>query len=180
MFGSDSDWREAVECLEPLLPDTSAAPEAWESATAPLWTRPTTLVLYGPSTRVGAIDIESKFAEAALGHVQLADYRNFAHGRHHWLAKRSETSAVLAFISDADRALAERTLNLLPADVPQARVSFDGGPSAAALASLLAALRITGWAGAGRGIDPGRPGVPEFGRKLYHLPLPAERRPAVV
>ena len=149
-----------------------------ETATAPLWTRPTTLVLYGPSTRIGAVDLESKFTEAALGHLQLADYRNFAHGRHHWLAKRSETSAVLAFITDADCALAERTLNLIPADVPQARIAFDGGPSAVALASLLAALRFTGWAGISRGIDPGRPGVPEFGRKLYRLPLPRPRRVA--
>ena len=178
VFGSSSDWQDTVDCLEPLLPSTSAALDAWESATAPLWARSTTLVLYGPSTRIGAIDIESKFTEAALGHIQLADYRNFAHGRHHWLAKRSETSAVLAFISDADCALAERTLDLLPANVPQARISFDGGPSAAALTSLLAALRITGWAGISRGIDPGRPGVPEFGRKLYHLPHPPFRRVA--
>jgi hydroxymethylpyrimidine pyrophosphatase-like HAD family hydrolase len=43
------------------------------------------------------------------------------------------------------------------------------------LLSLIAALRITGWAGAAHGVDPGRPGVPEFGRKLYHLPPPKER-----
>ena len=177
-FGSDTDWQDTVDCLEPLLPNTTVTLEAWEAATAPLWTRPTTLVLYGPSTRIGAADLESKFTEAALGHLQLADYRNFAHGRHHWLAKRSGTSAVLAFITDADRALAERTLDLIPADIPQARIAFDGGPSAAALASLLAALRITGWAGISRGIDPGRPGVPDFGRKLYHLPLPRPRRVA--
>ena len=177
-FGSETDWQDTVDCLDPLLPNTAAALVAWETATAPLWTRPTTLVLYGPSTRIGAIDLESKFTEAALGHLQLADYRNFAHGRHHWLAKRSETNAVLAFITDADRALAERTLDLIPADVPQARIAFDGGPSAAALASLLAALRITGWAGTTRGIDPGRPGVPDFGRKLYRLPLPRPRQAA--
>ena len=177
-FGSETDWQDTVDCLDPLLPNTAAALVAWETATAPLWTRPTILVLYGPSTRIGAVDLESKFTEAALGHLQLADYRNFAHGRHHWLAKRSETSAVLAFITDADRALAERTLDLIPADVPQARIAFDGGPSAAALASLLAALRLTGWAGISRGIDPGRPGVPEFGRKLYRLPLRRPRRVA--
>ena len=68
---------------------------SWEAATAPIWTRPTTLVLHGPSTRIGAVDLESKFTEAALGHLQLADYRNFAHGRHNWLAKRGETSSVL-------------------------------------------------------------------------------------
>ena len=175
-FGSDADWQDVVDHLKPLLPDTADALEAWETATEPLWTRSTTLVLHGPSTRIGAIDLESKFTEAALGHLQIADYRNFAHGRHHWLAKRDETSAVLAFITGADRALAERTLDLIPASVPQARLVFGGGPSAVALTSLLAALRITGWAGRTRGIDPGRPGVPEFGRKLYHLRLPRSRR----
>ena len=175
-FGSDADWEDVVDHLKPLLRDTAAAPEAWEAATEPLWTRSTTLVLHGPSSRIGAIDLESKFTEAALGHLQIADYRNFAHGRHHWLAKRSETSAVLAFITGTDRALAERTLDLIPAGVSQARIVFDGGPSAVALASLLAALRITGWAGRTRGIDPGRPGVPEFGRKLYNLRLPRPRR----
>ena len=175
-FGSGTDWKDTVDRLAPLLEVTAGASEAWEQATARLWTRPTTLVLHGPRTRVGAIDLESKFTEAALGHVQLADYRNFAHGRHHWLAKRSETSAVLALITDADRVLAERTLDLLPMDVPQARIAFDGSANAVTLASLLAALRITGWAGISRGIDPGRPSVPKFGRKLYHLPLPRPQR----
>ena len=178
VFGSGTDWQNTVDCLEPLLPDTASDSKSWEVATVPLWSRPTTLVLYGTSTRVGAIDLESKFTEAALGNLQIADYRNFAHGRHHWLAKRSEASAVLAFITEADRALAERTLDLIPAEVPQARITFEGGPNATALASLIAALRITGWAGMHRGIDPGRPGVPEFGRKLYHLPLPRPRRVA--
>lgn len=177
-FGSDADWPDAIACMKRLLRDTSGALQSWESDTIPLWTRSTTLVLHGPSTRIGAIDLESKFTEAALGHLQLADYRNFAHGRHHWLAKRGETSAVLAFVTDADRAIAERTLDLIPKDVPQARILFDGGPSAVALASLLAALRITGWAGRTRGIDPGRPGVPEFGRKIYDLRLPRALRVA--
>jgi hypothetical protein len=132
-------------------------------------------VLHGPTTRIGAIDLESKFTEAALGNLQIADYRNFAHGRHHWLAKRGNSSAVLAFITDGDRSLAERTLALIPPDIPQARLTFAGNATTATLAALIAALRITGWAGTARGIDPGRPGVPEFGRKLYSLPLP---RPA--
>ena len=175
-FDSEAGWREVVNCLEPLLSDSVIGLEAWETATGPLWMRPTLLVLHGPSTQIGAVDLESKFTEAALGHLQLADYRNFAHGRHHWLAKHNETSAVLAFITDADRSLAERTLALVPADIPQARIAFNGGSSAVALASLLAALRITEWAGIARGIDPGRPGVPRFGRKLYHLSFPRRRR----
>jgi hypothetical protein len=171
-FNGEADWASAVESLTPLLTVGSEHIASWEMVTAPLWSRPTTLVLHGPDTRIGAIDLESKFTEAAIGNLQIADYRNFAHGRHHWLAKRDEVSAVLAFVSDKDRALAERTLALIPTYIPQARIEVAGPPVAAALASLVAALRVTGWAGAARGIDPGRPGVPEFGRKLYHLPLP--------
>lgn len=146
--------------------------QAWQTLTNPLWSRSTTLVLHGSTTRIGAIDLESKFTEAAVGNLQIADYRNFAHGRHHWLAKRPGESAVLAFVSEADKELAERTLKLIPNNIPQVSLFISGPPETALLVSLVAALRITGWAGQARGIDPGRPGVPQFGRKLYRLPLP--------
>ncbi|UTP39795.1 HAD hydrolase family protein [Phenylobacterium sp. LH3H17] len=165
-------WEQAVAEVEPLLIDGAEPISAWARDTSPLWERPTTLILHGSTTRIGAVDLESKFTEAALGNLHLADYRNFAHGRHHWLAKRGEHTAIIAFLSDEDRALAERTLALIPQDIPQARLELPGSPAAASIASLIAALRITGWAGVARGIDPGRPGVPEFGRKLYNLPLP--------
>jgi hypothetical protein len=175
-FDTPQTWDDTVAGVRNATQDVSTS--SWEAATRTLWTRPTTLVLYSPVTRIGAIDLESKFTEAALGNLQLADYRNFAHGRHHWLAKRGDISAVLAFITDADRKLAERTLALIPPNIPQTQLFFPGNTTAAALLSLLAALRITGWAGTARGIDPGRPGVPDFGRKLYHLPLPRSAAPA--
>ncbi len=171
-FAADDQWQTAAEIVQRALDARSDTIETWEAEITPLWSRPTTLVLHGASTRVGAVDLESKFTEAALGNLQLADYRNFAHGRHHWLAKRGEISGVLALITDADRALAERTLDLIPSDIPQARLSLPGSQTATALLSLVAALRICGWVGVARGIDPGRPGVPDFGRKLYNLPLP--------
>ncbi|MGR4866725.1 HAD hydrolase family protein [Caulobacter sp. LARHSG274] len=164
-------WAATAEELRPFLDEKSETVARWQEATAPLWSRPTTLVLHGASSRIGAIDLESKFTEAALGNLQLADYRNFAHGRHHWLAKRGSETAILAFLTDEDRTLAERTLALVPSDIPLARIDLPGPSPAAALGSLVGALRITGWAGEARGIDPGRPGVPLFGRKLYNLPL---------
>ncbi|HZV08026.1 MAG TPA: hypothetical protein VE999_23280 [Gemmataceae bacterium] len=172
VFGDADQWADAMKLVRDAIDEHSAAATSWETATNALWSRSTTIVLHGPSTRVGAIDLESKFTEAALGNLQLADYRNFAHGRHHWLAKRGDSSAVLAFVTGADVGLAERTLALIPPDIPQARLDFSGEPTATAILSLLAAIRIAGWAGIARGVDPGRPGVPEFGRKLYSLPLP--------
>ena len=170
-FDTKEHWEETKGLVRAVVSESSEAGEVWHRQTMPLWERPTTLVLHGPSTRVGAIDLESKFTEAALGNIQFADYRNFAHGRHHWLAKRGHTTSILAFITDADKALAERTLDLLPPEIPQARLTLQGNLSTTPLLSLVAALWISGWAGSSRGIDPGRPGVPDFGRKLYKLAL---------
>lgn len=173
---ANREWDRAVVVIDQLLSEKSDAVAFWRKETEKLWSRGTTLLIHGPATKVGAIDLESKFTEAALGNVQLADYRNFAHGRHHWLAKRGAISGVLALVSDHDRALAERTLNLIPTDIPKAVLDFPGSPITAMISSLLAALRITEWAGMAVNIDPGRPGVPDFGRRLYNLPLPRVRK----
>lgn len=165
LLGGDSDFSRVAEAASV----TSPLAEEWRTASAPLWGRDTTVVLHGSTSALGAIDLESKFTEAAIGHLQIADFRNFAHGRHHWLAKRGERSGLVALVGDADWDIAERTLRLLPPDIPVARISIPGSPMQASLMSLLAALRLTDWAGQARGIDPGDPGVPDFGRRIYHL-----------
>ena len=136
-YDNGADWNNVVENVEPLLPGTSEIVMAWKQSTAQLWERPTTLVLHGPTTRIGAIHLESNFTEAALGNLQFTDYRNFAHGRHHWLAKRGHDSAVLAFVSSDDRILADRTLSLIPPEIPTSRIEFEGSPAALALGSLV-------------------------------------------
>ena len=37
-FGSDTDWQDTVDCLEPLLSNSTATLGTWEAATVPLWT----------------------------------------------------------------------------------------------------------------------------------------------
>jgi fructoselysine-6-P-deglycase FrlB-like protein len=136
---------------------------------SPLWRQETISVLYGPSAHSAAIDMESKFTEAALGAVQIADYRNFAHGRHHWLAKHGRTTGVLAFVTEDDREISNKTLRLIPSGIPVVRIDIPHGGLRAGLASLITVLYLTGVAGRARGIDPGRPGVPPFGSKIYRL-----------
>ncbi len=143
--------------------------ESLAEQSAALWARENLVVLYPPEAEAGAIDIESKFTEAALGNVQIADYRHFAHGRHHWLAKRGQLSAVLGFVTPRFRQLARRTLGCLPKHIPLMLVELPKDPFESALSSVLAAIVLAGCAGKSRGIDPGRPGVPGFGRKIYHL-----------
>ena len=143
--------------------------EETERVCRPLWERQTLVVLYGPTCHAAAVDLESKFSEAALGTVQLADFRNFAHGRHHWLAKRGGETAVLALVSDEDRELAAAMLALLPKGIPVVRLAVPGAGIAAGLSALVRVFLVAGSAGKARGIDPGDPGVPPFGRKIYHF-----------
>ncbi len=134
-----------------------------------LWPRSTILVLHGALTHAAAIDLESKFMEAALGNLHIADYRNFAHGRHYWLARQGDTTAILALVAEEDRDIANRTLRLIPTTVPVARIDVPRRGMEASLAALVLVLRIVHLAGMARNADPGRPGVPLFGRKIYRL-----------
>jgi fructoselysine-6-P-deglycase FrlB-like protein len=134
-----------------------------------LWRKDTLVVLHDGATRTAALDLESKFTEAALGNVRAADYRQFAHGRHHWLAKRADTTAVLAFSTSVSDALASKTIALLPRSVPVLRLRLPFQGALSEVAALVHVLHIARSAGAARGIDPGRPGVPPFGRRIYHL-----------
>lgn len=129
------------------------------------------LVLFDPMLRHAAIDIESRFSEAVLGTVSLADFRNFAHGRHVWLALRSESTAIVALFRKEQTKIAERTLQLLPKNVPVIPCAIDGTLIGDVLQSLLFSLHLAGAVGRKKGIDPGRPHVPQFGRQLYNARL---------
>lgn len=133
-----------------------------------LWQRETLVVLYGPASHAAAVDLESKLSEAALSNVWIADYRHFAHGRHHWFAKRAGSSAVVAFIEPHESVLARRTLAELPTDIPQLQIRLPDDQTSL-LYALAHVFPITIGAGKARSIDPGRPGVPAFGRSIYHL-----------
>lgn len=128
------------------------------------------LVIHDNPTRSAAVDIESKFSEAALGAVQICDLRSFAHGRHHWLAKRGDTTGILALHTSEFASLMRRTTRLLPASVPIADVSAEGDRIVGCIRAIVDVLHIAGLAGQIRGIDPGKPGVPSYGSRIYNLP----------
>jgi hydroxymethylpyrimidine pyrophosphatase-like HAD family hydrolase/fructoselysine-6-P-deglycase FrlB-like protein len=126
------------------------------------------IVLYGSGSRTAAFDLESKLIEAGLVSVQLSDYRNFAHGRHHWIAKNPAT-AVLALAAKDEIALALRTLALLPSTIHKSLMSTEHLAPLSALALQAGVFALVGEYGKTKKIDPGRPGVPPFGRRVYHL-----------
>jgi fructoselysine-6-P-deglycase FrlB-like protein/hydroxymethylpyrimidine pyrophosphatase-like HAD family hydrolase len=143
--------------------------EALATKAAELWSRRSIVALCSPSTQPAALDLESKCTEAALCNVQVADYRNFAHGRHHWIAKEHGDTAVIAFVTAEVRKIAELTLKALPKDVPTLAIDVGKEGPAAAISALAHTLYLIGAAGVAHSVDPGRPHVPPFGRKIYHL-----------
>lgn len=154
--------------IDPMLPDAATLSEI-EKRSGKLWDRDHLIILYGPNLLSIGADLESRFAEAALGTVQKTDYRNFAHGQHYWLAKRSKETAIVAFVCNADREIANKTLELLPSAIPHMKIEVPGAGLASSLWGLVASMQVAGFAGLAKGVDPGRPVVPDFGRKLYHL-----------
>lgn len=131
--------------------------------------RESIFILYGGITMPAAIDLESKFSEASLGNTQLVDFRNFAHGRHYWISDRREKTAIIALVGDSEKNLANKTLELLPKDIPVLRIDVNDKTIEGLIDSLHYSFEIIREAASVRNIDPGRPHVEEFGKKLYHL-----------
>ncbi len=129
----------------------------------------TLLVLHSGWSTPAAVDLESKCSEAALRAVLLSDYRHFAHGRHQWLATHESASAVIAFVTPEEAELADKTLKLLPAHLPVLRLQTALRGAAATVDLLLQTFHLVAGLGRVAGIDPGRPGVPRLGGRLYHL-----------
>lgn len=126
-------------------------------------------VLYNGLSKPVAFDIESKSIEAALFPILLSDYRNFGHGRHHWFAKKKGNAAVIALTNPNDLFLANKTLDTLPDYVSKLLLQTDRTDPSGTLDLLIQSFYAIEKFGTSLGIDPGRPGVPAFGRKLYNL-----------
>jgi len=125
-------------------------------------------VMFSSEMLSAAIDMESKFTEAALASVQISDMRNYAHGRHHWLAKHAAKSSVIAFSSSQDAEMARRTLNLIPSTVSSHLLEFSDSTTKNPISAIIAVYLMSYVAGINKKIDPGRPGVPQYGRLMYH------------
>lgn len=134
--------------------------------------RDTIVCLYDNWGKTAAADLESKLVEAGLVNVQLADYRNFAHGRHNWLDKNKEKTCLIALVNPNCEQLANKTMKLIPDYTPKITLSTNYEGPIATISLLIQIFYVVKFFGEIRDIDPGRPGVADFGRKIYHLPIP--------
>jgi hypothetical protein len=129
------------------------------------------LVLHAQEGRAAAGDIETRMHELGLMAVQVTDYRNFAHGRHVGLERRSDSTTVVALVSPASAGLAAKTLGMLPELVEVHEIETPLSGAAGALDLLAAAMALPIAVASTQGIEPSKPRVPSYGRNLYHLPF---------
>ena len=133
--------------------------------------RRTIVALGGGWAWPALIDLESKIAEAALNNIFISDFRNFGHGRHHWFNKKGHESALLVIETPSLALLAKKTMELLPSEFPTAILRSSSDGPLASIDLLIQIFHLVGQMGKSSGIDPGRPKIPEFGRKIYSIGL---------
>lgn len=124
--------------------------------------------LFGKLGRIGAIDLESKFAESAIGSCQVVDYRQFAHGRHLQLIK-GQPQVVIAFGSEADERLVNATLALVPANINCVRLLLPSNPIIGEIVGVIESILLIEALAMRQGIDVGQPHVQQFGRAMYAM-----------
>ena len=129
------------------------------------------LVLTTPGTGAVGFDVEARLSETGLATVQLADYRNLAHGRHVGLVRRKDDLSVIATVEPEFEEVARRTISLLPGSIDLREMRSPLSWPASVVDLLYQSIRLVAATGRERGVDPGRPGVQTFGRRLYHLPV---------
>jgi hypothetical protein len=129
------------------------------------------LVLTPPSLRSVAADLEVRLVESGLAAVQVADYRNFAHGRHTGFARRSDRVSVIALSDTDSEALASGTTGVLSNRCDVRRWHVDGPWATVVITLLHRSMYLAGTTSEREDLDIARPRVPAFGRRLYRLPL---------
>lgn len=131
--------------------------------------RENAVILYGPGGLGVATDLETRLAETGLSSAQVTDYRNFAHGRHTGVARRLDRTTIVALITPELSDLADQTLRVLPTNADVIRVESRLEWPLNVLDLLVASMKILAATAEEADLDPSRPAVPAFGRRLYHL-----------
>lgn len=125
------------------------------------------LLLHDPLLKAAAVLVETSFWEAGIAPVQRVDFRNFAHGRHAGLNRWSARTAIAALTAERSRMVWNALDERIPDEVPRIRLEFGHGGRQDLFEAVLEALALVEAFGVAKGLDPGRPEVPDFGRAIY-------------
>ena len=126
-------------------------------------------ILYTGRSYPAALDIESKFSEGAIGNTQLADYRNFAHGRFNWFTQRPGQTGLICLQTPDDLELSETILSKLPIHVPTLRLRTEHSTPLGCIDLLIKEHYLCSALADRWGLDISRPTVPEYVKILHSM-----------
>lgn len=129
--------------------------------------RDTLIILHDPALSAAAVMIETSCWEAGLCTVQRTDFRNFAHGRHVWLDRYPDKTVLLALTCDRSLPFWETIRSCIPSTIPRVHFGFGSPGRHTLFDAVLKSFGIVEGIGEVTGIDPGKPGVADFGRMIY-------------
>lgn len=115
-------------------------------------------------------DLETRLAESGVSTCFLTDPRNFAHGRFIWLESYRDSIMVL-FGTPRSKSYLQRFIKNLPQHIISYYIlaPYEGVDGAAYC--LTRSMLLFSELARVKAIDPGKPEVPEWGRKLHSLQL---------
>lgn len=148
---------------DPVLPISGSVQKGLQAALS----RRTIVVLAQGWAVPAAVDFETRFSEAALANVTVTDPRNFAHGRHNWLSSHAEETGIVSLETLDSHREASHMLKYIPNSIDILRIesALQGPPASIEL--VRSVMELAGEVAIIRGIDPGRPSVSDFGRRMY-------------
>lgn len=127
----------------------------------------TVIVAADPLLRPMAVLLDTSIWEASLCHVQTADFRNLAHGRHAWMHHRADSTLILAITGVDSRRAWNAIESALPPKPRRLVLEHGSGGRLDNALAIIDGLGIIEAIGSLVGIDPGKPGIGDFGRSLY-------------
>jgi len=175
LLASDAASRDPIGTVQ-LLDSLSArladmrdpATRASRLATLAHLRRTDTVVVAGdPLLRPMSVLLDTSIWEASLCHVQSTDLRNLAHGRHSWLYHRMDETTILALTGVDSRASWAAIDAVLPGSLRRIPIDYRSCGRLDNTLAIIDGLGILEATGAILGIDPGKPGIGEFGRSIY-------------
>jgi HAD superfamily hydrolase (TIGR01484 family) len=117
------------------------------------------------------LDLMVRFAESGLVSCFLTDPRNFGHGRFIWLDKHPKNTKVVFINTTKSHQFMKRLEKTLPKNIQCYKINspYDGLLGAAYC--ITRTILLFGDLSQKYRVDPGKPVVPDWGRKLHSLRL---------
>jgi hydroxymethylpyrimidine pyrophosphatase-like HAD family hydrolase len=169
LLGVDREKRDgagATTLLSSRLSDVrrTAMSEFWAGS---LKSADTMLILADPYLTAASVCLETSLWETAICAPQRTDFRNFAHGRHIWPARRPDDTLFLALTSQHSRLAWSEIDSYLPAYLRRETLDYGSGGRLQAAIAVMDSLLVIEAMGNAVGIDPGKPGAGSFAKSIY-------------